>query len=517
MEDVHYYLAVFKRRLPYFLIVSTLVSAIFVAVAFTMPPAYESRMVLLVEAPKIPEDLASSTVQTPAFEQLQLLQQRVFTRNNLLTIAREHNALPEMSGMSPDEIVGRMRDRTGIQTSNRFAQEVPLMTVSFEAPVAITTAAVLNAYLDLILQQDSEFRRGRSTETLEFFQQELERLGTEIDRQGARILQFKQDNTDALPESLDFRMDQQSDLQDQLAEIDREINGFRSQRSRLVQLYELTGGVDASTTPVQSAEERALEEAKTELQNALAIYAPDNPRVKLLETRIKNLEAAVDASDDVAEDTREPVLEEDLPPVLRVQLDEVDAGIDALEAQKERIQERIDALTTTIERTPEVAIVLEEMNRKYETIQDQYERAEERLSAAQIGDQIETRSRGQRITVIEQPTVPDRPTKPSRKKMAVAGTGLGMLAGIALIVLLEFFSNTARRPEDIIKRFGVTPISTIPYIQTKGQRIRRRARQILVLLLILGGIPAALYAIHIYYLPLDLIAEKVMDKLGIRL
>ena len=101
--------------------------------------------------------------------------------------------------------------------------------------------------------------------------------------------------------------------------------------------------------------------------------------------------------------------------------------------------------------------------------------------------------------------------------MAVAGTGLGMLAGIALIVLLEFFSNTARRPEDIIKRFGVTPISAIPYIQTKGQRIWRRARQLLVLLLIVGGIPAALYAIHIYYLPLDLLAEKVMDKLGIRL
>lgn len=54
MEDLRYYLAVFKRRLPYFLIVSTLVSAISVVVAYTLPPVYESRMVLLVEAPKIP-------------------------------------------------------------------------------------------------------------------------------------------------------------------------------------------------------------------------------------------------------------------------------------------------------------------------------------------------------------------------------------------------------------------------------------------------------------------------------
>ena len=35
-------------------------------------------------------------------------------------------------------------------------------------------------------------------------------------------------------------------------------------------------------------------------------------------------------------------------------------------------------------------------------------------------------------------------------------------------------------------------------------------------LIILLGIPAAVYAIHMYYQPLDLLAEQVMDRVGIR-
>jgi hypothetical protein len=38
----------------------------------------------------------------------------------------------------------------------------------------------------------------------------------------------------------------------------------------------------------------------------------------------------------------------------------------------------------------------------------------------------------------------------------------------------------------------------------------------MVILTILLGIPALIYAVHIYYLPIDLVAEKVMNRLGVR-
>ena len=49
-----------------------------------------------------------------------------------------------------------------------------------------------------------------------------------------------------------------------------------------------------------------------------------------------------------------------------------------------------------------------------------------------------------------------------------------------------------------------------------GQRFRQRSLKLLLVLAILVGIPAAVYAIHIYYLPLDLLADRIMNKTGLR-
>ena len=202
--------------------------------------------------------------------------------------------------------------------------------------------------------------------------------------------------------------------------------------------------------------------------------------------------------------------------MLVLQLSDIDNQILALEAQKPRIQERIDRLTDSIERTPEVTIVQAELNRKYASIKQQYDQAENRLAVARTGDRIETRSRGQRITVVEQPAVPSAPTKPNRMMIAGGGVAAGIFAGLALVVLLELLNTSARRPVDIVNKLGVTPLTTIPYIQTGAQRFRQRMISLLGILIVLVGIPAAVYLVHTFYLPLDLLAERVMNKLGVR-
>lgn len=518
MDNLSYYFSIFRRRFPYFLIVVTVLSALSVTVAFTLPPAYESRMVLLIESPQIPEELAASTVRTPVFEQLQVIEHRLLTREHLLQIARDLNVLPDMKDLNPDEIVSAMRARTVIRISNAFRKEAPLMTIKFEAPQARTAAEVLNQYLLLIQQQDSDFRKGRSGETLEFFTQEVEKLGQDLDVQSARILDLKQANSEALPESLVFRLDQLSVFQDRVIQAEREIADLQSQRHRLVQLYELTGNVAATQNVLPSADERQLEVLKNQLAEALAIYSSENPRVKILNTRIEQLEEKIRKTTPITPETEDQPREtvNEFPPVMLIQLEEIDNRVSSLESQKSAVVGRIQDLEESIAKTPEVAIALEEMTRRYEAIEHQYNVAEDRLSKAQVGDRIESRSRGQRLSVIEQPAVPSEPTKPNRLKIAGAGTAVGIFVGFGLIFLMELLNTTARRPEDIINKLGVTPLTTIPYIETRQERFRRRALKVLVILVILLGIPAAVFAVHTHYMPLDLLADKVMNKVGVR-
>ncbi len=508
--DLKYYWSIFSRRLSYFMIVATVIGAISVIVAISLPPAFVSQMRLIVEAPQIPDELASSTARTPAQEQLQIVEQRLLTRANLIEIANKVGVFEDQQNMSPDQIVQAMRSRTVVRSSSG-RNEAALMSISFEAGSGVKAAEVLNNYLTLIQQEDVKSRTGRAAQTLEFFEQQVARLSEELAERSARILSFKTENSDALPDSLEYRLNQQSLLQERLALQERELAGLKDQHDRLITVFEATGQVGGVGGPALTPEQQQLEELRAQLNEALAIYSAENPRVKLLQTRIAQLEQVVRAQPEAelaAETTGNSLLD--------LQLAEFSARSAILEEQRTSTQEQLDQLNDTIARTPTNAIQLDELELDYENVQLQYNTAVDRLSRASTGEQIEVMSRGQRISVIDPPAAPNQPTKPNRLMIVGGGSAFGILAGLGLVVLLELLNKSLRRPEDLVAKLGVTPLATIPYIPTKGETIRRRSIKLIRLLIILIVVPLAVYAVHIYYQPLDLIAEKVMNKIGVR-
>ena len=118
-SDFRFYFSIFLRRLPYFLVVSTVIGAASVIVAMTLPPAYVSQMTLIVESPQIPDELAASTASTPAQEQLQIVEQRLLTRANLLDIANRLDVFEAQDEMLPDRVLEAMRSRTTVRSSGR--------------------------------------------------------------------------------------------------------------------------------------------------------------------------------------------------------------------------------------------------------------------------------------------------------------------------------------------------------------------------------------------------------------
>jgi len=91
--------------------------------------------------------------------------------------------------------------------------------------------------------------------------------------------------------------------------------------------------------------------------------------------------------------------------------------------------------------------------------------------------------------------------------------GLALAAG--LFLLMEILNRSVRRPAEVIKGLGITPLATVPYIESRGRRIMRRSTRVLAMLIVLTGVPAALWAVDQYYLPLDLLAERIWNRLGI--
>lgn len=518
--DLKFYLSLFLRRLPYFMIFVALGAAVGGTLAVVLPPVYRAEATLVVESAQIPGDLAASTVQTAAVEQLQIIQQRILTRDKLIDMANRleiygPRGSVEAARIPADEKIEDLRTRIEIDTSGgasrRTGPQATFVTVAFTAPRAALSATVANEVVTMILQENVQMRTTVAGQTLEFFTQEVARLDQELSRLGGEILAFKEQNQDALPDSLDFRRSQLAASQERLLQLQREAAVLKDRRERLVTLYETTGRVDGGV-PEQNMtpDQRRLKALRDQLETQLVLLSPQNPKVKMLQAQIAAQEEVVNAQgpQDTGADGRQLTAYE-------IQLADIDGQLNFIEERSNQLEAQMEDLQKTIAATPGNANALATMERSYANVQAQYNQAVADRARAETGDMIETLSKGQRISVIEQAIAPRNPDSPNRPLLAGAGLGGGVAAGLAFIVLLELLNSAIRRPVDLVNGLGIAPFATIPLIRSKGQLRRRRLIIALAFTVVLVAIPAGLWWVHTQIVPLDLFINRLIERIGL--
>jgi len=521
--DISFYFKLFLRRLHYFLIMVVLCSAAGIYLARALPTVFEADARLLVENEQIPGDLAASTVQINANEQLQIIRQRILTRDILIDMANRLDIYADArrAGDAPlnaEEIVADLRNRIRIdipRANRRGESGATIVSIGFQGPSGRIAAEVTNEMVNLVLAEDVTMRTRTARQTLEFFEQQVEQLDRELSEAASEVLTFQEANIAALPDSLEFRRGQQVAAQERLVLIERQLAEIRDREARIRQIIANNGsigdlGVDlrANETP-EAARLRALKEQRDSL---LTVLSPENPRMRLLDQQITPLEEVVAAQQQVASEAGANGTTEILSPI-EMQLLDMEGQLAFYEDQRVLIQDEIAALTRSIAQTPANAVVLAALERNRASIERRYETAVVNLAKAETGDTIEGLSKGQKITIIEPAIAPRTPSSPNRPLIAAAGVGAGIFLGVAIVVLLEFFRAGIRRPVDLTKGLGITPFATLPYMLSRKEVVRRR-------LFVWGGFVGVLAAVALsvwlvdrYYMPIDRIAELIQQRL----
>jgi polysaccharide chain length determinant protein (PEP-CTERM system associated) len=516
--DLKFYWSVFLRRLPYFLVVLALLSAIGVTVALILPPVYRSAASMLVEPQQIPDELAQTTVPVNPFEQVQIIEQRLMTRANLIALADRIGLYADQPELGAGAKVTDMRERIeflGFEPDVTRGPTVPgatIIGVAFNAPTPEFANKGANELVNLVLEENVKLRTGRADDTLQFFESEVERLQGELRRKAEEITAFKTANFEALPDSLEARRQRQLIEQERLLDLQREEAALKNQRATVVWVFERTGN---TTITVKTPEEEQLEALKSEMLQQSAIYAPTSPRIRMLSSQIAALEDLVRkqreerAVPDASGQPTEPATGLDL------ELAPIDARLEFIAQDKAAIEQTLADLEASIQATPQNEMTLAGLERELQNLNDQYNAAVASLGQAKVGERIEVLSKGERFSLIEQPTVPGSPVRPKRLLIASAGIVGGLGAGLGFVVLLEMLNRSIRRPLDLSEKLGLEPFATIPYIRTAGETRRKRGLVVLALVLVAVAIPAALLAVHTLYLPLDLVFSELLAKVGL--
>lgn len=179
---LEHYLAIAKRRVFYWLIPFVVMFAAGSAIVAFQRPVYQAEGKILVETQDIPVDLVRPTITDTANQRIQVIQQRITTRDNLLEIVKKFGLFPsQQQWMSPSQILDLMRERTQLKLVDLTlpTQQSNLtiaFTLSFDYENPEIAARVANEFLTLILNEDARNRTNRAAETSKFLEQEVKRL-----------------------------------------------------------------------------------------------------------------------------------------------------------------------------------------------------------------------------------------------------------------------------------------------------------------------------------------------------
>lgn len=193
-----HYFRLAKRRALYFLIPFVLVFAAGSVLVAIQRSIYLAEGKILVESQDIPKDLVKPTVTDTANQRIQVIQQRIMTRDNLLTIVNKFGLFAaQRKWLSPTQLLELMRERTKLKLVelNKPTYDnnnlTLALTLSYEYEDPQIAMRVANEFLTLILGEDARTRTNRAAETTKFLNREVKRLETELAAVEAKITEFR--------------------------------------------------------------------------------------------------------------------------------------------------------------------------------------------------------------------------------------------------------------------------------------------------------------------------------------
>jgi polysaccharide biosynthesis transport protein len=514
------YLSIFKRRWLQMLMVFILVLMAAVAAAIFLPPTYLSTGTILIESQQIPDDVVKATVTSYAGERIEVIKQRVMTRDNLYRIIQKYSLYPKkIDSETTSTLIDNMRESISVDLVNADVERsgggraTIAFKVGFEYERPEVAHKVANELVTLFLDENVKARTERATETTEFLTQEVDNLRKELEGVENKVAVYKQEHSNSLPEHMEMHMSLLQRSESDIKEVDRDYKSTQEELRYLdVELASAKANVrtNANGEVVSTSE---LEKAKAELERSLGLYKETHPTVRALKRKIEALENPTETKvDEKPKSARGDIASELVIAKVQAQIEAAKVRLNSLAQQRRSLEAKVDQLQRQVSLSPQVERGLFTLMRDYENAKTKYEEVKSKQINAKIAENLEQENKAERFSMLEPPIFPDKPTKPNRKKIIALGFGAGLAAALALAILLEALDRRVRGVEALTSLVNMRPLVIIPYITTNAELKRRKNFNKYMLLSILTIIATSLLIIHFVVMPLDLVMVKLMAR-----
>ncbi|MPZ19856.1 MAG: hypothetical protein GEV06_18370 [Luteitalea sp.] len=493
------------------------------------PDLYQSQALIGVIPQRIPDSYVQSTVTSNVQERLRSLTQQILSRTRLERIIQDFGLYGTLQDVAPmEDVVDSMRNIIEVQaigsTNRRQAGET--FHVRFTYPDPQLAQRVTERLASLFIEENSQERESAAESTNQFLDAQLSDARARLEAQEKKLEQFREQHAGRLPTQMQSNLQAINGMHMQLQSTLQTLEGHRSRRLMLQQLYGDAAAEETTSTTAEEGETESassedesesgvtvpeglpvptsgpasqqLAAAKTALGQAELRLKPEHPDIVRLKRLIGDLERKV------AEDAKNPP-DPNVQPALtpeeerrqerlrqtRAEMEALDRQIGFRESEEERIRGRIAEYEARLEAVPGLESEWIRLTRDYETLQRQYRSLLQKSENSKVAMNLERRQISEQFRIIDAARLPTRPVSPNRLQISVAGLAAGLLLGLALVALFEWRDSSFRTDGDVVGVLALPVLAVIPHVATRAERMREARRRFLVTSAAVGALVVA--------------------------
>jgi uncharacterized protein involved in exopolysaccharide biosynthesis len=443
---LHDGLAVLRRRRTLALAVAGATLAVGVVAALAVPSEYSATSVVQIEPRRLPADFFPAQYGTSFEDRMRTVKHGVLARPVLERVVRETDFFPDLRA-DLDEAISRMRRAVEVRLEGEVAGGPPALLFVVEVrgkdreKVARAAELLPKVYGELTRQ----LLVGQARTLRETLDAQARDLGKELSEQEARILAFKLQHLNELPEMVETNARSLARVQ---ALMDMRLGAIGDARRRRGDLLSaIPEGPSAS-----GLAEAGLDAAVRRLQALEAAYGADHPDVRRARREWQDAQERRD--EELARFRSERVAQQ----LSRIDADVRDdrTALAALEQERQALQRRIDA-------APRWAQELAALSRDHDVLRGRYAAAVARRSDAAAAEALLAADERAMFRTVEAPAVPSRPVAPDRPRLLWLAVFAAIGLGLAAAGGAEWLDASVRGPEDA-GALGVPVLAAIPRI-----------------------------------------------------
>ncbi|HYR88028.1 MAG TPA: polysaccharide biosynthesis tyrosine autokinase [Terriglobia bacterium] len=508
--SINDYIAIFRRRIWYVVVITILVTAGVVVYALQLPPIYRSETTIAMSARLVPEDYIRSIDRRTNSDQMDFVRQQLQSRTFLQGIIQEFRlAEPGPEGFSDFALAGvGKRIEISVLTTSAFK-------LAFTATDRNQAQAVTKRLAERVIQLNGSFRKEKVQSADQFLEEQLREAANELSTAEQKALKFRNDSFPGITAE-NVTPDNLRDLQVQLATLEAKLDAAVDQRKslerRLTENRQLKVALKApgppppdlpaDTRPVTaaapppppSALETQLTAKRAELAAASSRYTPLHPSVQQLTMDVRQLEAAVRAQQAQAlaqaqvlastsapkqaakQEVKDLPLVPDFPAIdlmpaeIQTELEQVTRDIAKMQRDRNLLAGRVASYQARLNPSPVVAQEQAQITREYDVAKQRYNYLSDKRLNSELATRVDTSDENEMFRVIDPANLPQRPSGPDRRMFASLGGLAGLILGLGFAFLRDFMDSTLHSEDHASAELKLPILAAIPIIPDEDRR-----------------------------------------------